>query len=343
MSQLDALEVRQIGRNGPSVTALGLGGTSLGNMYEAVEDRAARAVVESAYSSGVRLIDTAPVYGFGLSESRIGAALSALRRDELVISTKVGYRLLPLKPGERGSDFWPGAPLLTSTFDFSRAGVRDSLFGSLERLRLERVDMVAIHDPDEAAGVDPASGMPVKSRFAEVMEGAYPALEDLRRQGVIRAIGVGINQWRMLVDFARAGDFDYFLLAGRYTLLEQEPLNTLLPLCVERRISLIIGGPFNSGILATGAVAGAYHNYAPASPQVLARVRQIEAICADFGISIRAAALQFPLAHPAVASVVTGARSTQEMQQNVAALRERIPVEFWAALKHAGLLHPDCP
>jgi D-threo-aldose 1-dehydrogenase len=343
MSQLDALEVRQIGRNGPPVTALGLGGTSLGNMYKAVEDPAARAVVESAYGSGVRLIDTAPVYGFGLSESRIGASLSALPRDELVISTKVGYRLLPLKPGERGSDFWPGAPLLTSTFDFSREGVRDSLLGSLERLRLERVDMVAIHDPDEAAGVDPASGMPVKSRFAEVMEGAYPALEDLRRQGVIRAIGVGINQWRMLVDFARAGDFDYFLLAGRYTLLEQEPLNTLLPMCVERRISLIIGGPFNSGILATGAVAGAYHNYALASPQVLARVRQIEAICAEFSISIRAAALQFPLAHPAVASVVAGARSTQEMQQNVAALREHIPVEFWAALKHAGLLHPQCP
>src|SRR5207245_2111472 len=134
----------------------------------------------------------------------------------------------------------------------------------LERLRLERVDMVAIHDPDEAAGVSPASGMPVKNRFEEVMEGAYPALEDLRHQGVIRAIGVGINQWRMLVDFARAGDFDYFLLAGRYTLLEQEPLSTLLPLCVQRRITLIIGGPFNSGILATGAVAGAYHNYAPA-------------------------------------------------------------------------------
>jgi D-threo-aldose 1-dehydrogenase len=343
MSQLGTLEVRQIGRNGPAVTALGLGGTSLGNMYKAVEDPAALALVGAAYSGGVRLVDTAPVYGFGLSESRIGAALSGLPRSEFVISTKVGYRLVPLKPGEKGSDFWQGAPPLSSTFDFSRAGVRDSLLGSLERLRLERVDMVAIHDPDEAAGVDPVAGMPLENRFKEVMEGAYLALEDLRRQGVIRAIGVGINQWRMLVDFARAGDFDYFLLAGRYTLLEQEPLNTLLPLCVERRISLIIGGPFNSGILASGAVEGAYYNYAPATPDILARVRRIEAICTDFAISLRAAALQFPLGHEAVASVVTGARSTEELQQNVAALREHIPVEFWAALKHARLLHAECP
>jgi D-threo-aldose 1-dehydrogenase len=343
MSPLDALEVRQIGKNGPAVTTLGLGGTSLGNMYRTVEDPAARAVVEAAYSGGVRLIDTAPVYGFGLSESRIGAALSALPRNDCIVSTKVGYRLLPLKPGEKGSDFWPGAPRLTSTFDFSHSGVRDSLLASLERLRLERVDMVAIHDPDEAAGVDPSSGRPLKSRFKEVMEGAYPVLEDLRRQGVIRAIGIGINQWRMLVDFARAGDFDYFLLAGRFTLLEQEPLDTLLPLCLQRHISLVIGGPFNSGILATGAVEGAYYNYVQASPQMLARVRRIEAICADFAISLRAAALQFPLAHKAVAAVVTGARSAEEVQQNLAALRENIPVGLWAALQHAGLLHPACP
>jgi D-threo-aldose 1-dehydrogenase len=343
MTRVGELATRQIGKHGPAVTTLGLGGTSLGNMYQAVGDPEAGAVVAAAHAGGVRLFDTAPVYGFGLSESRIGAALGALPRNDCVVSTKVGYRLQPLQAGQKRSEFWAGAPPLTSTFDFSRAGVRDSLRGSLERLRLERVDMVAIHDPDEAAGVDPATGKPLSSRFADVMEGAYLALEDLRREGLVRAIGVGINQWRMLLDFARAGDFDYFLLAGRYTLLEQEPLDTLLPLCLQRRISLIIGGPFNSGILATGAVAGAYYNYGPASAEILAHVARIEAICADFAISLRAAALQFALAHGAVAAVVTGARSRQEIEQNLTALRETIPPDFWAALKHAGLLQPEAP
>jgi len=340
---MGAIELRAIGGSGLKVTTIGLGGTGLGNMYKAVDDDAAQAVVTSTRAAGVNFIDMAPVYGFGLSETRIGAALRDLPRNELVISTKVGYRLVPLADGEPGSDFWENSPRYTSAFDFSRDGTLRSLEGSLNRLGLDRVDMVAIHDPDEAAGVDPTTGLPLESRFKEVMEGAYPVLDDLRRQGVIRAIGVGMNQWKMLDDFAKAADFDYFLLAGRYTLLEQEPLSILLPLCLKRGISLVIGGPYNSGILATGAVEGAYYNYAAAGPNILSRVRRIEQICTSFRISLRAAALQFPLAHPAVASVIPGARSKAEMEENLSALQEEIPPEFWSVLKLEALIDPDAP
>ena len=254
-----ALAKRKIGRTDLEATTMGLGGTALGNMYTAVEEQAALDVVKSAYAGGLRFFDAAPVYGFGLAESRMGAGLKPLPRQDVVVSTKVGYRLVPLAQGEKPSEFWEKAPALTSEFDFSRDGVRRSLEDSLERMKLDHVEMVAIHDPDEAAGLD-ANGVTVKNRFKDAMDGAYRALHDLRSEGVIRAIGVGMNQWKMLVDFARAGEFDYFLVAGRYTLLEQEPLDTLLPLCVERGISIIIGGPYNSGILASGAVPGAYHN-----------------------------------------------------------------------------------
>jgi len=312
-------------------------------MYQAVEDRAALNLVAAAYSSGVRYFDTAPVYGFGLSETRLGQSLSGLPRDQFVVSTKVGYSLVPLKPGEQSWTLWDKTPPYRSEYDFSKDATLRSLEGSLKRLALDRVDMVAIHDPDEACGIDVNCDPYAKSHFREAMDGAYGVLHELRSQGVIGAVGVGINQWQMLTDFARAGEFDYFLLSGRYTLLEQEALATLFPLCLQHGISIIAGGPYNSGILASGAVEGAYYNYAPATPDILERVRSIEAVCAQFKVSLRAAALQFPLASPLVAAVIPGARSTREFDDNLAALNEVIPMEFWSALQDEALIDPAAP
>lgn len=340
---IEPIRKRPVGRSSLSLSVFGLGGTGLGNMYRAVEDRAALNLVAAAYSSGIRYFDTAPVYGFGLSESRLGQSLAGLPREQIVVSTKVGYRLVPLRSGEGSWALWDQTPPYRTEYDFSREATLRSLEGSLERLRLDRLDMVAIHDPDEAMGIDAAADPYAKSHFAEAMDGAYRALHDLRSQGAIGAIGVGINQWQMLVDFAKEGEFDYFLLAGRYTLLEQQALVTLLPLCLQRGISLVVGGPYNSGILASGAVAGAYYNYAPAAPEILERVRRIEAICESFKVPLRAAALQFPLGHPAVAAVIPGARSTRELDENLAAFRESIPEGLWATLKEEKLIEPAAP
>ncbi len=332
-----------IGKSGTKVTSVGLGGTGLGNLYESVEDESALELVAAAYVAGVRYFDTAPCYGFGLSEARLGRALAGLKRERFVVSTKVGYTLVPLAPGEEPGTLWAESPPSRAVYDFSYDAAMRSLEGSLERLKLDRVDMVAIHDPDETAGNDPSADPYAKSHFREAMDGAYRALEALRTERVIGAIGVGINQWPMLVDFARAGDFDYFLLAGRYTLLEQEALDTLLPLCAERGVAMIIGGPFNSGILASGGVSGAHYNYAPAAPEILSRVRRIEQVCARFEVSLRAAALQFPLGHPTVVSVIPGARSARELDENLAAVSEIIPDAFWQALKAEHLIARAAP
>jgi D-threo-aldose 1-dehydrogenase len=218
-----------------------------------------------------------------------------------------------------------------------------SIEGTLRRLDVDHVDMVSIHDPDEAIHFAPDEDPYAKSRFKEAMDGAYPALDDLRSQGVIKAVGVGINQWQMLSDFVVAGRFDYFLLAGRYTLLEQEPLATLLPLCEARGTKIIIGGPYNSGILATGAVEGATFNTRLAPPAVLERVRRIEVVCARHAVALPAAALQFPLGHPAVVSVIPGARSVAELQGNLDYIRQPIPADLWAELKHEGLIEQAAP
>jgi len=340
---MTAIKTTRIGAAGPEITSFGLGGTGLGNMYQAVEEDAALELVAAAYQAGVRYFDTAPCYGLGLSETRLGRALAGLKRAQFVVSTKVGYSLVPLAPGEESWTLWDKSPPMRTEFDFSFDAAMRSIESSLERLELERVDMVAIHDPDEAAGNHPSSDPYAKSHFREAMDGAYRALISLRNQGAIGAVGVGINQWQMLTDFAREGDFDYFLLAGRYTLLDHASAKTLLPLCIERNVKVIVGGPFNSGILASGAVSGAHYNYAPAPPEILARVRRIEELCMRFNISLRAAALQFPLGHPAVVSVIPGARSTTELDENIAAMREAIPGEFWAALKTHRLIDESVP
>lgn len=333
------MEKRAIGQTGLRVSTLGLGGTGLANLYTAIADGSAVELVRGAQDLNVNFFDTAPCYGVGRSEQRLGMVLPDLPRDSFVLSSKVGYDLVPLPAGEdSGASLFIDSPPLTTRYDFSYDAAMRSIEGSLSRLGVDRLDMVAIHDPDQTAGADPTADPYSASLFAEAMAGAYRALDALRSQQVIGAVGVGMNQWQMLVDFAREGDFDYFLCAGRYSLLRTDAQQVLLPLCQEKGISVIIGGPYSSGILASGAVDGAMFDYAPASPEIMDRVRKLEDLCAEHGITLRAAALQFPLRHAAVASVIPGARSLDELTQNAAALAEAIPEDFWSKAAARGLI-----
>ena len=334
---------QKIGRYGLEVTRMGMGGAPFGNLFTALEEQAALDTLEAAYTAGIRYFDTAPLYGYGLSETRYGAGLSQYDRDDLVISTKVGYSLVPRASDAPADTFFLNTPPLETVFDYSRDAILRSIEGSLQRLQTDRIDILLIHDPDEGASIQPGADPYSASHFSEVMEQAYPALDELRAQKVVQAIGLGMNQWQMLCDFAVEGDFDCFLLAGRYTLLEQESLGKLLPLCEEKNIRIIIGGPYNSGILATGAVEGAYYNYAPAPRELLEHTRQIEGVCARHNVSLQSAALQFPLGHPAVATVIPGARSPAEIKSNVAFFKQEIPADFWEELRDLSLVDPDAP
>ena len=333
----------KVGSQGLEVTRLGLGGTTFGNMYSALDEQEGLDVIDASFAAGVRYFDTAPLYGYGMSETKMGPGLARYDRDEIVISSKVGYVLKERQEGDDYVDLFIDAPKMTTYFDYSRDAVLRSIEGSLERLKTDRLDIVLIHDPDDGKSILPDWVPGDRARFDEVMAGAYPALAELREQGVVKAIGLGMNQWQMLADFARAGDFDAFLLAGRYTLLEQESLRELLPLCSERDVRIIIGGPYNSGILATGAIAGATHNYAAAPEPMLERVRGIEAVCARHEVPLQAAALQFPFGHSSVATVIPGARTVAEVEGNVGFLQHAIPADFWAELKQEGLIDASSP
>lgn len=337
------LEKRPVTASGLKVTTMGLGGTGLGNMYRATDPEVAHETVDAAFRNGLRYFDTAPVYGFGLAETRLGEAIQSLPRADIVISSKVGYDLVAIPDSEVKPVLWDEAPPFRADFDYSRDGTLRSIEGSLKRLRTDYIDMLAIHDPDEAIHFAKGEDPYAKSRFREAMEGAYPVLDDLRSQGVIKAVGVGINQWQMLSDFVEAGQFDYFLLAGRYTLLEQEPLATLLPACKRKGTKLVIGGPYNSGILATGAVQGATFNTRNAPPEVLERVQRLNAVCVSHGVPLAAAALQFPLAHELVVSVIPGARSVVELEQNLQYLRWPIPGSLWTDLRAENLIEDAAP
>ena len=335
---IDPAETRALGRTAVRVTRLGFGGAPLGNLFRPIPEAQAVDTVRAAWAAGVRYFDTAPLYGHGLSERRIGAALHGQPRDAFVLSTKVGRRLVPRPAEPAGESAYVHTPALMPVFDYTAASARDSLAASLERLGLDRVDVVLIHD------IGPVThGADDDARYREAMDGAYRVLHDLRAAGVIRAIGVGANEWQILERCVRDGDFDCFLLAGRYSLLEQTALESFLPLCTRRGISVIVGGPFNSGILALGPVAGATYNYQPAPPDIVERVRALERVVTAHGVPLATAALQFPFHHPAVTTVIPGARAPAEVEQNLGLLRATVPPALWRDLKTEGLVRPDAP
>jgi D-threo-aldose 1-dehydrogenase len=333
---------RALGRTALSVTALGFGAAPIGGFRASMPDAEAIAVVDEAWQQGVRFFDTSPFYGYGRSELRIGAALRDRPREDFVLSSKIGRVLGTLRPGEAppAGLRQGGLPGFVPRFDYSYEGVMRSFEQSTLRLGIARIDVLLIHDVDLWTVGDAAL---LEERFRAVMQGGYRALDELRRAGVIGAIGCGLNETEMCLRFAREGDFDCMLLAGRYTLLEQGALAELLPLCVARGIGIILGGPFNSGILAGPVRDGAWFDYAPAPPEVLARARRIEAVCARHGVPLPAAALQFPLAHSAVASVIPGALAAAEVAANAAHLLHPIPSALWQELRHEGLLDAAAP
>jgi D-threo-aldose 1-dehydrogenase len=332
------LASRPLGRTGLAVTALGFGCAPLGELYARIDERTAQGALAAAYAGGIRLFDTAPLYGHGLAEHRLGAALRYFDRDDVVVSTKVGRVMDPRARRDAGSGY-AGGLTHRAVFDYSYDGALRSLDQSLLRLATDRVEIALIHDVD----VHTHGRAAIDTRFAEAMDGAYRALDDLRREGVVRAIGVGVNEADVAARFLRAGDFDCVLLAGRYTLLEQGALDDFLPLAATQGVGVLLGGVFNSGILASGAVDGAKYNYRNAPPEVLDRVRRIGEVCRAHGVALPVAALHFALAHPAVAALVLGAVSAGEVTRNVDALAQRVPAALWRDLAAAGLLRSDAP
>ncbi len=332
------LDRKTLGRSKLNLSALGFGGTGLGNMYVAMSERSVIDTLSAAYAAGMRYYDTAPLYGHGLSELRLGSGLRMFADTGVVVSSKVGWRLRPAfgKPTEAG--LFRDITAFARFNDYSYDGAMRSFEDSLNRLGTDRIDILMIHDVDRRN-----QGERFAEVFRDAMAGAYKAVLSLREQRVVRAIGCGLNEWEACEAFAEAGDFDCFLLAGRYTLLEQESLQSFLPLCEKRGIGIILGGPYNSGILASGAVKGAWFNYAPAPADVLAKVAAIEKICAAHRVELKAAALQFPLHHACVASVIPGMSSAAELDENLRMLRTPIPAQFWRDLKSAGLMDARAP
>ncbi|SDR62191.1 D-threo-aldose 1-dehydrogenase [Rhizobiales bacterium GAS113] len=339
------LPLRVLGRSGLKVSAIGFGAAPLGDLYAKLDEATATATVKAAFAAGITLLDTSPHYGNGLSEHRCGTALRGVPRDHYVLSTKVGRHMDPSRPGGTAVGAGVAAPGFAgglphkAVVDYSYDGTMRSFEQSLLRLGLDRVDILLIHDVDVwTHGTDA-----IEARFKEAMEGAYVALAKLRTAGVIKAIGVGLNEAEMCERFAKAGDFDTMLLAGRYSLLEQPALDSFMPLAAQKGIGLMLGGVFNSGILATGAVPGARYNYRPAPPDILAKVARIEAVCHAHGVKLADAALRFALGHKAVGSVVLGAVTPDEVSRNATSLSTPIPAGLWSDLKTEGLLRQDAP
>lgn len=329
------------GTGGLDLTTLGFGTAPLGNLYKAISDRDADEILDRAWTAGIRYFDTAPLYGLGLAETRLNRFLRTKPRDSYVLSTKVGRLLRPASPETRdGLGKWFDVPARNEVYDYSYDGVMRSLEFSLERLGVDRVDILYGHDLDT---FNHGSQDALDTRLGEFLDGGHRALLKLRDEGVIGAFGLGVNEWQPCQWLAERGDPDLFLLAGRYTLLEQEPLHSLLPLCEANGIGIVIGGPYNSGILATGPQQGAFYNYEPAPADIRDKVARIEAVCSGHGVRLVDAAFQFPLRHPSVISIIPGGQSVAEMSSNVRAMQAEIPASLWSDLKEAGLMDPAAP
>jgi D-threo-aldose 1-dehydrogenase len=320
---------------------MGFGGAPLGNLYRKVSDEDAQAALQTAYDAGIRFFDTAPQYGLGRSEHRFGEAIARFGRNNIQLSTKIGRLLLDCEPHEVTPEAFVDVPQKRIVFDYTYDGVMRSYEASRKRLGVTRADVLLVHDVCVfSQGSQEMSDAKVRELFDG---GGFKALTELRDAGEVAAIGAGVNEWQVCQKLLGLGDFDGFLLAGRYTLLEQEALDSFLPLCEKRDVGIILGGPYNSGILATGAVPGAKYNYTDAPEEILDRVRNIEAVCAEHDTPLIAAALQFVLGHPSVKTVVPGAVSAAEVQANVALLNRDIPASLWSDLRSEGLIRPDAP
>jgi len=331
------MEKRRIGRTGLEVTVLGFGCGPIGGLFDKVPDEQAHRAVRAARDGGINYFDVAPFYGIGLAEHRLGEAFRGRAKD-FVLSTKVGRLLKPARSGQAPESMFRESLPLEIVYDYSYDGVMRSVDDSCQRLGMAGADILYVHDVNRKW-----HGDAVEERFREVMEGGYKALEKLRSEGAVKAIGVGVNDPDILVRFAEAGDFDCFMLAGRYTLLEQTPLDKLFPVCEERGISIVAAGPFNSGILATGAKPGAKYFYADAAADILEKTRRIEAVCERHSVPLAAAALQFALGHSIVASVATGMVSPREVETNLRHMAHAIADDFWLELKQEGLLRQETP
>jgi D-threo-aldose 1-dehydrogenase len=330
---MPAFEKRRIGPSSLEVTALGLGCATLGASRIGVTQKEAEGIVRAAWQAGVRYIDTAPYYGFGQAERCVGDAMREVPRDEWVLSTKVGRLLRPRLTPETEERRHPMP--FDAVYDYSYDGIMRSFEDSLQRLGLARIDILYVHDIGTYQ-----HGSEAHPALMRTLRGSgYRALEELRSGGVVRAIGIGVNEREVLLEALEWGNWDAFLLAGRYTLLEQAPIEDLLPKCQAAGTSFVIGGPLNSGILAGRDT----WNYQPAPPEIVARVNAIEAVCDGHRVPLAAAALQFPLAHPVVAAIIPGPRNVAEFHANLELLQRPIPAELWTDLRNAGLLHPAAP
>ena len=322
-----------IGRTALSVSRLGFGSTALGGLFQSTSQDDAAQAIAAAWAHGLRYFDTAPQYGSGLAERRVGEGLRRYARDEFVLSSKVGKLLRPPGSGLAPTTLFPDALPFDVVFDYSFEGAMRSLEESLARMGLDRIDILLIHDVNRRY-----HGERVMEMLDAALGGTCKALARLRDQGVIGAFGPALNDVDVALRFAKEGGIDCVMLPARYTLLDQSAATELLPVCAAAGISVLVAAPFDSGILATGAMPGAHYNYAAPPPAILDRVERIAAVCRTFAIPLAAAALQFPLAHPAVASVVTGMRSAGEVVQNIDFMRVEIPHEFWHALRRGNLL-----
>jgi len=331
---------RQIGKTKLQVTELGFGAATLGNLYRPMSDSDAQDSITKSMELGLNQFDTAPYYGFGLSERRVGNALRQYDSKDYVLSTKVGRILTPCEKAADKYGFCSPMPF-EPEYDYSYDGIMRSFEHSIQRLGLSKIDILYMHDIGRATHGDDHERL-----FKIAMEGGYKAMDELRSQGLISAIGLGVNEFEVCEQAMDYGYFDCFLLAGRYTLLEQKSLASFLPRCINENSSIVLGGPYNSGILATGVRKEGvvpHYNYEPASESIIKTVATIEDICQEFNVPLAAAALQFPLAHPAVVSVIPGLSSASRVQTTVEQMKVNIPSEFWLALQHAGILYPDVP
>ena len=337
-----SIKTRFLGqRTGVAVTELGLGTAPLGDLFDVVEEDEASGLLKAAWDGGVRYYDTSPWYGRGQAEHRVGRALYRKPRDQYVISTKIGRTLhRPRKPGPFDRGEWLGGLDFETVFNYGYDGVMRSFEDSYQRLGINQIDVLIIHDLDTWHHKSQAK---VDHYMGQLFTGGWRALEELRNQGLIKGIGAGFNTMGTIPRYLDLFDMDFFLIAMRYTLLEQAVLDVEFPRCAERGVGIVIGGTYNSGILATGAVPNAMYNYEPAQGPVLEKVAAMEAVCKRHGVPLAAAALQFPLGHPIVASVIPGAISRRQVEMNLAAFKHPIPADLWAELKHEKLIREDAP